>query len=58
MDKDNKELNMNDLTMVNGGADVTVEPEVAIEADSFIENNPLNAEEVGIPRGGKLKVRV
>ena len=52
MNTTNRELNMNELAMVTGGV------EVISEAEIFCGSDPINQNEFGIPRGGKITVRV
>jgi hypothetical protein len=50
MNTNNRELNMNELEMVAGGTEVMYEAEIFCGSDPVGQN--------GIPRGGKLGVRV
>ncbi|MBQ3795490.1 MAG: hypothetical protein II842_04280 [Butyrivibrio sp.] len=52
MNTNNRELNMNELSMVTGGT------EAMYEAEIFCGSDPINPNEFGIPRGGKVTVRV
>ena len=52
MNTTNRELNMNELEMVTGGV------EVISEAEIFCGSDPINQNDNGIPRGGKLGIRV
>ncbi len=47
----NRELNMNELAMVNGGIRVKTHKETLDECPNVNDKN-------GIPRGGRVKVRV
>ena len=51
MNTNNRELNMNELAMVTGGI------RVKSQKEAFNENELMNGT-VGIPRGGKVTVRV
>ena len=51
MNMNNRELNMNELEMVTGGIRVKTHKEALDECPNVINEN-------GIPRGGRLQVRV
>ncbi len=55
MNTNYRELNIDELTMVIGGIRVKSENVVENEAEDFIVPTE---QMVGIPRGGKLRVRV